>query len=83
MNPRIQRLSIWRASTRPFEDIKDNYYDGLIVTGAPVEKMDFEEVDYWEELTQVFEWSKRHVFSTLHLCWGAQAGLYTVTGFKK
>ena len=52
---------------KTFEDIKDNYYDGLIVTGAPVEKMDFEEVDYWEELTQVFEWAKRHVFSTLHL----------------
>ena len=68
---------------KTFEDIKDNYYDGLIVTGAPVEKMDFEEVDYWEELTQVFEWAKRHVFSTLHLCWGAQAGLYHRYGIQK
>ena len=68
---------------KTFEDIKENYYDGLIVTGAPVEKMDFEEVDYWEELTQVFEWSKRHVFSTLHLCWGAQAGLYHRYGIQK
>ena len=68
---------------KTFEDIKDNYYDGLIVTGAPVEKMDFEEVDYWEELTQVFEWAKRHVFSTLHLCWGAQAGLYHRYGINK
>ena len=53
------------------------------MTGAPVEKMDFEEVDYWEELTQVFEWAKRHVFSTLHLCWGAQAGLYHRYGIQK
>ena len=68
---------------KTFEDIKDNYYDGLIVTGAPVEKMDFEDVDYWEELTQVFEWSKRHVFSTLHLCWGAQAGLFYRYGIQR
>ena len=68
---------------KTFEDIKDNYYDGLIVTGAPVEKMDFEDVDYWKELTQVFEWSKRHVFSTLHLCWGAQAGLFYRYGIQK
>lgn len=59
-----------------FDEIKDKYYDGLIVTGAPVEKIDFELVDYWEELTQVFEWSKTHVYSTLYICWGAQAGLY-------
>ena len=61
---------------KTFKDIKDNYYDGLIITGAPVETMPFEKVDYWEELCQVFQWSKTHVYSTLHLCWGAQAGLY-------
>ncbi|MDO5125314.1 MAG: homoserine O-succinyltransferase [Ruminococcus sp.] len=59
-----------------FEEVKDNLYDGLIITGAPVEQMDFEEVDYWEELCEVFEWSKTNVFSTIHICWGAQAGLY-------
>jgi len=68
---------------KSFEDIKENYYDGLIITGAPVEKLAFEEVDYWEELTKVFAWSKRHVFSTLHLCWGAQAGLYYRYGIEK
>ena len=61
---------------KTFDEIKDKYYDGLIVTGAPVEQMPFEEVDYWQELTRVFDWSKKHVYSTLHLCWGAQAGLY-------
>ena len=68
---------------KSFEDIEENYYDGLIITGAPVEKLAFEEVDYWEELTKVFAWSKRHVFSTLHLCWGAQAGLYYRYGIEK
>lgn len=59
-----------------FEDIKDKKFDGLIITGAPVELMDFEEVTYWEELTRIMEWSKTYVTSTLHICWGAQAGLY-------
>lgn len=68
---------------KTFDDIKDNYYDGLIITGAPVEKLAFEEVDYWEELCQVFAWTKRHVYSTLHLCWGAQAGLYYRYGIDK
>ena len=54
---------------KTFDEIKDKYYDGLIVTGAPVEQMPFEEVDYWQELTRVFDWSKNHVYSTLHLCW--------------
>lgn len=58
-----------------FDEIKSHYYDGLIITGAPVEQMEFEEVDYWEELVEVMDWSKKHVTSTLHLCWGAQAGL--------
>lgn len=68
---------------KTFNEIKHKYYDGLIVTGAPVEQMPFEEVDYWQELTQVFDWSKKHVYSTLHLCWGAQAGLYYKHGVDK
>lgn len=64
------------AFYKTFDQIKDNYYDGLIITGAPVEKMEFEEVEYWEELTEIMEWSKHHVHSTFHICWGAQAGLY-------
>lgn len=59
-----------------FEQIKDNYYDGLVITGAPVENLDFESVDYWQELCQIMDWSKSHVHSTLHICWGAQAALY-------
>ncbi|HAE62536.1 MAG TPA: homoserine O-succinyltransferase [Eubacteriaceae bacterium] len=66
-----------------FEDVKDKKYDGMIITGAPVEKLEFEEVDYWQELTEIMEWSKTHVFSTLHICWGAQAGLYYHYGIKK
>ncbi len=59
-----------------FSEIKDNFYDGMIITGAPVELLNFNEVDYWEELCSIMEWSKRNVYSTLHICWGAQAGLY-------
>ena len=59
-----------------FEDVKSRNYDGLIITGAPIEQMPFEQVAYWEELCQIMEWSKKHVYSTLHICWGAQAGLY-------
>lgn len=59
-----------------FSQIKDNKYDGMIITGAPVEHLEFEEVDYWDELCQIMEWSKDHVYSTFHICWGAQAGLY-------
>ena len=66
-----------------FEDIRDHDFDGMIITGAPVEKMEFEEVDYWQELTAIFEWTKTHVTSTIHLCWGAQAGLYYHFGLKK
>ncbi|HFI0834703.1 homoserine O-succinyltransferase [Streptococcus sp. A34] len=66
-----------------FEEIKDSYFDGLIVTGAPVENLPFEEVDYWQELVQVFDWSKTNVYSTLHICWGAQAGLYARYGVEK
>ena len=66
-----------------FTDIKDKNFDGLIITGAPVEKLDFEEVNYWDELTKIMEWSKEHVTSTLHICWGAQAGLYYHFGIHK
>lgn len=66
-----------------FDELKDNTYDGLIITGAPVEQMDFEEVDYWDELCRIFEWSKTNVTSTFHICWGAQAGLYYHFGIKK
>ena len=66
-----------------FEDVKDKMYDGLIITGAPVEKMPFEEVDYWPELCRIMEWSKTHVHSTFHICWGAQAALYYHYGINK
>lgn len=66
-----------------FEDIKDNKYDGMIITGAPVEQMPFEEVDYWDELCTIMEWSKKNVYSVMHICWGAQAGLYYHYGIKK
>ncbi len=71
------------AFYKEFPDVKDRYFDGLIITGAPVEKMDFEEVEYWDELVEIMEWSKTHVHSTLHICWGAQAGLYYHYGIKK
>lgn len=66
-----------------FDEIKDNRYDGMIITGAPVEHLEFEEVDYWDELCQIMEWSKKNVYSTFHICWGAQAGLYYHYGIKK
>jgi len=68
---------------KTFDEIKHRNFDGMIITGAPVEKMPFEEVDYWEELCEVMEWSKKHVHSTFHICWGAQAGLYYHYGIKK
>lgn len=66
-----------------FEDVKDNKYDGLIITGAPVEQMPFEEVEYWDELCRIMEWSKTNVTSTFHICWGAQSGLYYHYGIQK
>lgn len=66
-----------------FDAIQDNYYDGMIITGAPVEHLAFEDVDYWEEMKAILEWSKTHVFSTIHICWGAQAGLYYHYGVNK
>ena len=67
----------------PFSEIKKKKYDGMITTGAPVENLPYEEVNYWEELTMIMEWSKTHVTSTLHICWGAQAGLYYHYGIPK
>ena len=68
---------------KTFDDIKNEKFDGLIITGAPVETIEFEKVDYWKELTEILKWSNRHVFSTLYICWGAQAGLYYHYGIKK
>jgi homoserine O-succinyltransferase len=66
-----------------FDEIKQDYFDGFIITGAPVEQMEYEEVDYWPEICWIMEWTKTHVTSTLHLCWGAQAGLYYHYGILK
>ena len=71
------------AFYKTFDEIKDQNFDGMIITGAPVEHMEFEEVDYWPELCEIMEWSKTHVTSTLHICWGAQAGLYYHYGIPK
>ncbi|MDE5974655.1 MAG: homoserine O-succinyltransferase [Eubacterium sp.] len=66
-----------------FDNIKNNKYDGMIITGAPVEHLAFDEVDYWDELCMIMEWSKTNVYSTFHICWGAQAGLYYHYGINK
>ena len=68
---------------KTFDDVCDRNFDGMIITGAPVEQMPFEEVEYWEELCRIMEWSKTHVHSTFHICWGAQAGLYYHFGVDK
>ena len=68
---------------KTFDEVKNRTFDGLVITGAPVEHLPFEEVDYWPELCEVMEWSKTHVHSTLHICWGAQAGLYYHFGIPK
>ncbi|MDO4667378.1 MAG: homoserine O-succinyltransferase [Streptococcus sp.] len=77
------RAEYMEAFYKTFEEIKVRYFDGLIITGAPVEHIPFESVDYWEEFVQIIEWSKSHVYSTLHICWGAQAGLYARYGVDK
>lgn len=66
-----------------FDDVKEQSFDGMIITGAPIEQMEFEEVDYWEELTRIMEWTKTNVTSTIHLCWGAQAAMYYHYGIQK
>ena len=71
------------AFYKTFDEVKHKKYDGLIITGAPVEHLEFEEVDYWHELCEIMEWSKSHVTSTFHICWGAQAGLYYHYGIQK
>lgn len=71
------------AFYKTFDQVKDKRYDGMIITGAPVEQLPFEEVDYWPELCEIMEWSKTHVTSTFHICWGAQAGLYYHYGVPK
>jgi len=68
---------------KTFAEIKNDTFDGLIITGAPVEHLPFEEVDYWRELCEIMEWSKHNVYSTFHICWGAQAGLYFHYGIRK
>lgn len=68
---------------KSFEELKDRKFDGMVITGAPVELMEFEDVDYWKELTEIMQWSKTNVHSTLHICWGAQAGLYYHYGIQK
>ena len=68
---------------KTFDEVRDRNYDGLIITGAPVEQMPFEQVEYWDELSEIMEWSKTHVYSTFHICWGAQAGLYYHYGIQK
>ena len=68
---------------KTFSDIKDQKFDGMIITGAPIELMDYQDVDYWQELCEIMEWTKTNVFSTLHICWGAQAGLYYHYGVPK
>ena len=77
--PAEHMLSFYKT----FDAVKDDYFDGMLITGAPVEHMAFEDVDYWEELCEIFEWSKSHVYSTFHICWGAFAGLYYHYGIKK
>ena len=68
---------------KTFDEIKDNRYDGMIITGAPVEHLEFEEVDYWQELCVIMEWSKKNVYSTFHICWGLRQGFTTTTALIK
>ena len=71
------------AFYKTFKDVKDEYFDGMIITGAPVEMIPFEQVEYWDELCEIMEWSKTHVHSTMHICWASQAGLYYHYGIHK
>ena len=71
------------AFYKTFDEVKDQNFDGMVITGAPVEQLPFEQVNYWQELCEIMEWSKTHVHSTLHICWGAQAGLYYHYGIQK
>lgn len=71
------------AFYKSFDEVRDEFFDGMVITGAPVEHLPFEEVDYWDELCTIMEWSKTHVYSTLHICWGAQAALFYHYGIPK
>ncbi|HYE81318.1 MAG TPA: homoserine O-succinyltransferase [Clostridia bacterium] len=82
MSKNIQRSHLLKFYST-FEDVRDEKFDGLIITGAPVELMPFEEVAYWEELCEIMDWSLHNVYSTFHICWGAQAGLYHHYGIRK
>ena len=77
--PEEHLLSFYKT----FDELKERKFDGMVITGAPVENLPFEEVDYWDELVQIMEWSKTHVHSTFHICWAAQAGLYYHYGIQK
>ena len=77
------QVEITFLTTATFEDVKDRKFDGLIITGAPIEHMEYEDVQYWDELTKIMDWSNTNVTSTLHICWGAQAGLYYHYGIHK
>ncbi|MCI6956723.1 MAG: homoserine O-succinyltransferase [Candidatus Faecousia sp.] len=77
--PEDHLLSFYKT----FDELKERKFDGMVITGAPVENMEFEEVDYWPELCRIMEWSKTHVHSTFHICWAAQAGLYYHYGVRK
>lgn len=81
--PRHTAAEHMKAFYKNFFDVRNDFFDGLIITGAPVENLEFENVDYWQELCCVMEWSKTHVFSTIHICWAAQAGLYFHHGVPK
>lgn len=80
LNTPIQHLNRFYNT---FDELKERKFDGMIITGAPVEQIPFEEVDYWAELCEIMDWAKTHVTSTFHICWGAQAGLYYHYGLKK
>lgn len=81
--PKHTPIEHMKAFYTDFEDMRHEKYDGMIVTGAPVEQLDFEEVTYWNELTEIFDWVRTHVTSTLYICWAAQAGLYHYYGIRK
>ena len=72
-----------KAFYRDFELMKEEKFDGMIITGAPVEHLDYEEVNYWDEIKEIFDWARTHVTSTLYICWAAQAGLYHYYGVPK
>ncbi len=82
-NPKNTPEEHMLAFYKNFDELKHKRFDGMIITGAPLEHLEFEEVAYWEELKEIMEWSKNHVFSTFHICWAAQAGLYYHFGIKK